>query len=48
MENNPKAYPSFELDGQTVILEDYLEVKPENAGRIKKLVEKGRLNIGPW
>ncbi|MEE3082665.1 MAG: glycoside hydrolase family 38 C-terminal domain-containing protein [Candidatus Thermoplasmatota archaeon] len=48
MENNPKAYPSFELDGQTVILEDYLEVKPENADRIKKLVEKGRLNIGPW
>ena len=48
MENNPKAYPSFELDGQTVVLEDYLEVKPENAERIQKLVEKGRLNIGPW
>ena len=48
MENNPTAYPSFELDGQTVVLEDYLEVKPENAERIIKLVEKGRLNIGPW
>ena len=48
MENNAKAYPSFELDGQTVVLEDYLEVKPENAGRIEKLVKKGRLNIGPW
>ena len=48
MENNPKAYPSFELDGQTVVLEDYLDVKPENEDRIRKLVEKGRLNIGPW
>jgi mannosylglycerate hydrolase len=48
MENNPTAYPSFELDGQTVILEDYLEVRPENADRITALVEKGRLNIGPW
>ena len=48
MENNPKAYPSFELDGQTVVLEDYLDVKPENEERIRKLVEKGRLNIGPW
>ena len=48
MENNPKAYPSFELDGQTVVLEDYLEVRPENEARIRKLVEKGRLNIGPW
>ena len=48
MENNPKAYPSFELDGQTVVLEDYLEVKPENEERIRKLVEQGRLNIGPW
>jgi alpha-mannosidase len=48
MENNAKAYPSYELDGQTVLLEDYLEVRPENAGRIQKLIKKGRLNIGPW
>lgn len=48
MENNPAAYPSFELDGQTVVLEDYLEVKPENEGRIRKLIDDGRLNIGPW
>jgi len=48
MENNPKAYPTFELDGQTVILEDYLEVKPQNEPRIRKLIEKGRLSIGPW
>ena len=31
-----------------MILEDYLEVKPENEDRIRKLVKKGRLNIGPW
>jgi len=48
MENNPKAYPSFELDGQTVILEDYLDVRPENEKRLAKLIGKGRLSIGPW
>ena len=41
MENNPTAYPTFELDGQTIVLEDYLEVKPENANRIEKWSKKG-------
>jgi len=48
LEQNPDTYPSFELDGQTVVLEDYLEVRPENADRIRALVEAGRLSIGPW
>ena len=29
MENNPN-YRYFNLDGQTIILEDYLELRPEN------------------
>ncbi len=48
MEDNPEAFPSFELDGQTVVLEDYLEVRPENRQRLVDLVEAGRLSIGPW
>jgi mannosylglycerate hydrolase len=40
--------PCFMLDGQTVVLEDYLELRPENRERLKKLVEAGRLSIGPW
>ncbi len=38
----------FMLDGQTVILEDYLEVKPENEERLKKHIKEGRIQVGPW
>jgi mannosylglycerate hydrolase len=42
------AYSSFMLDGQTIVLEDYLEVKPDKREAISKLVQDGRLLIGPW
>ncbi len=38
----------FLLDGQTVVLEDYLAIYPEDAPRLRCLIEAGRLNIGPW
>lgn len=38
----------FLLDGQTVLLEDYLAVKPECETRIAALVSRGALEIGPW
>ncbi len=41
-------FRSFTLDGQTVLLEDYLEIKPENREQLKKLIGDGRLEIGPW
>lgn len=47
LENNPD-YPYYVLDGQTSILEDYFAVKPENKERVKKLVQEGKLIIGPW
>lgn len=47
LENNPD-YPHYVLDGQTSILEDYFAVKPENKERVKSLVQKGKLIIGPW
>lgn len=47
LETTP-AYTSFLLDGQTIVLEDYLEIKPKNRDRIGKLVREGRLVIGPW
>ncbi len=42
------ALPCFHFDGQTIVLEDYLEVRPESARRIAKLVKAGKLQIGPW
>ena len=47
LENNPD-YPFYVLDGQTAVLEDYFAVKPENKERVKKLVQDGKLIIGPW
>jgi len=42
------AYRSFLLDGQTVLLEDYVGVRPERESDIKALVKTGRLQVGPW
>ena len=42
------SFASFTLDGQTVLLEDYLEVRPGAYERIKALVRADRLSIGPW
>jgi alpha-mannosidase len=41
-------YKAFHLDSQSIVLTDYLEVKPQNKEIIKKLVEDKRLFIGPW
>ncbi|MCL2815139.1 MAG: hypothetical protein FWD23_11120, partial [Oscillospiraceae bacterium] len=45
-----KKYPDFifHLDAQTVVLEDYLEIRPENAGILKKYIKKGNIIVGPW
>ncbi len=41
-------YKSFTFDGQTIILEDYLEIRPEKRGAIEEHVKSGKLLIGPW
>ena len=45
---NDDDYPTYTLDGQTAILEDYFAIMPQNRERVKRLVEQGRLIIGPW
>ncbi len=40
--------PNFVLDGQTVVLEDHLAIRPHDRPRITALVESGRLALGPW
>ncbi len=41
-------YRRFTLDGQAIILEDYLEVRPEQRNAVCDAVSSGRLRIGPW
>ncbi len=38
----------FVLDGQTAVMEDYLEVSPHQRDRVNRLVREGRLAVGPW
>ncbi len=41
-------FRSFTLDGQTILLEDYLEIRPEQESRLKTLMQSGKILIGPW
>lgn len=39
---------SFLLDGQTIMLEDYLEIYPEHEELMKQRVSEGKIVPGPW
>ncbi len=47
LESDP-SYARFLLDGQMAVVDDYLEVRPENEERIRALAAAGRLSMGPW
>ena len=36
------------MDGQTVVIDDYLEVRPEARGRLERAVRSGQIQVGPW
>lgn len=38
----------FQTDGQAIILEDYLEVRPEKRASVEQRAKEGKLVIGPW
>lgn len=42
------SYKSFCLDGGSVVIEDYLSVKPENKERLTKLIKAGRIQLVNW
>lgn len=41
-------YAYFMLDGQTIVLEDYLEIRPDRRADLVRHIQSGRLLIGPW
>ncbi|UXH43211.1 glycosyl hydrolase-related protein [Rossellomorea vietnamensis] len=41
-------YTGYVFDAQASIVEEYLKVRPENRDRMKQLVERKKLFIGPW
>jgi mannosylglycerate hydrolase len=46
LERNAEA--KFCLDGQSSIVDDYIQIRPERMEQIKKFVKQNRLSIGPW
>jgi len=47
MEANPD-YRYFHMDGQYIVIEDYLQIRPQMRERLLNLVRDGRIQIGPW
>ncbi len=47
LESDPE-YHSFTMDGHSIMIDDYLEMRPERREQIEKFVKQGRLIIGPY
>ncbi len=46
--DNDRNFKHFMLDGQTIVLEDYLQMRPENEEKLRRHIRAGRILIGPW
>ena len=47
LEKEPEFH-SFHMDSQSIPIQDYLEIRPEKEGLIRKVVKEERLLVGPW
>jgi mannosylglycerate hydrolase len=45
---NDQEFKYFLLDGQTILLEDYMQIRSEMESDLRKYINAGRLLIGPW
>lgn len=45
---NDASFKHFLLDGQTIPLEDYLEIKPGSAEKLRNFIRSRRIIVGPW
>ena len=41
-------YHSFTMDGHAILIDDYLAVRPERRELVEKLIQAGRLIVGPY
>ena len=46
--DNDPEYQTFHFDGQTIVLEDYAEVRPEKIEKLKELIKQKKILVGPW
>ena len=47
MEQN-EDYTYYHMDGQYVVIDDYLEIRPQMRDRLLALVRANRIQVGPW
>ena len=47
LENDPRFH-SFLLDAQSITIEDYLEIRPENEYDLRKWISRRKILVGPW
>jgi hypothetical protein len=45
-----EADPDFHflMDGQTVVIDDYLAIRPEARSRVDRAIRESRIEVGPW
>ncbi|MEP6617989.1 MAG: glycoside hydrolase family 38 C-terminal domain-containing protein [bacterium] len=48
LDDPPRGDESFLLDGQAVLLDDYLAIRPERVGELATMLRDHRLEAGPW
>lgn len=48
LDDPPTSRESFLLDGQAIVLEDYVAVRPDRAEALRALLRARRLEAGPW
>ncbi len=41
-------FQKFTFDGQTIVLQDVVEIRPDWRPRLEALVKSGKLQVGPW
>ncbi len=40
--------PFYQMDGQFLPVEDYLQIRPEKEPLVRRLIKEGRFVVGPW
>lgn len=48
LDDPPREAEGFLLDGQAIVVDDYLGVEPDQFSRLEDLLQAGRLEAGPW
>lgn len=48
IDDPPPAGQSFLLDGQSIVLDDYLAIRPERRAALETMLGDRRLEAGPW